>query len=137
MFFQIRAILLWPRNPAFKPRRLRFELGRVNVISGASRTGKSAVIPIIDYCLGSSTCSIPVNTIRRHCEWFGVIVSTAQGEKLFARREPGAQRSTDDMFLMEGDSINEVPQRIVKNTNAEAVKRLLDDLAALSIDPAL
>jgi len=132
MFFQIRAILLWPRNPAFKPRRLRFELGRVNVISGASRTGKSAVIPIIDYCLGSSTCSIPVNTIRRHCEWFGVIVSTAQGEKLFARREPGVQRSTDDMFLMESDSINEVPQRIVKNTNAEAVKRLLDDLAALS-----
>lgn len=132
MFFQIRAILLWPRNPAFKPRRLRFELGSVNVISGASRTGKSAVIPIIDYCLGSSTCSIPVNTIRRHCEWFGVIVSTAQGEKLFARREPGVQRSTDDMFLMEGDSIDEVPQRIVKNTNAEAVKRLLDDLAALS-----
>lgn len=132
MFFQIRAILLWPRNPAFKPRRLRFELGAVNVISGASRTGKSAVIPIIDYCLGSSTCSIPVNTIRRHCEWFGVIVSTAQGEKLFARREPGAQRSTDDMFLMEADSIEEVPQRIVKNTNADAVKRLLDDLAALS-----
>ena len=132
MYFQIRAILLWPRNPAFKPRRLRFEPGKVNVISGASRTGKSAVIPIIDYCLGSSTCSIPVNTIRRHCEWFGVIVSTAQGDKLFARREPGAQRSTDHMFLMEADSIEEVPQRIVKNTNADAVKRLLDDLAALS-----
>lgn len=132
MFFQIRAILLWPRNPAFKPRRLRFEPGKVNVISGASRTGKSAVIPIIDYCLGSSTCSIPVNTIRKHCEWFGVIVSTAQGEKLFARREPGAQRSTDDMFLMEADSIEEVPHRIIKNTNADAVKRLLDDLAALS-----
>lgn len=132
MYFQVRAILLWPRNPAFKPRRLRFELGRVNVISGASRTGKSAVIPIIDYCLGSRTCSIPVNTIRKHCEWFGVIVSTAEGEKLFARREPGAQRNTDDMFLMEADSIDEVPQRIFKNTNAHAVKRLLDGLAALS-----
>lgn len=132
MFFQIRAILLWPRNPAFKPRRLRFELGRVNVISGASRTGKSAVIPIIDYCLGSRTCSIPVNTIRKYCEWFGVVVATAQGEKLFARREPGAQRNTDDMFLMEAESIDEVPQRIFKNTTADAVKRLLDDLAALS-----
>jgi hypothetical protein len=132
MFFQIRAILLWPRNPAFKPRRLRFELGSVNVISGASRTGKSAVIPIIDYCLGSRTCSIPVNTIRKYCEWFGVVVATAQGEKLFARREPGAQRNTDDMFLMEAESIDEVPQRIFKNTNADAVKRLLDDLAALS-----
>lgn len=132
MFFQIRAILLWPRNPNFKPRRLRFSLGKVNVISGASRTGKSAVIPIIDYCLGSSTCSIPVNTIRKHCEWFGVIVATAQGDKLLARREPGAQRSTDDMFVMEADTIDDVPHRIVKNTNADAVKRLLDDLAALS-----
>lgn len=132
MFFQIRAILLWPRNPTFKPRRLRFDLGKVNVISGASRTGKSAVIPIIDYCLGASTCSIPVNTIRKHCEWFGVIVATAQGDKLLARREPGAQRNTDDMFLMEADTIVDIPQRIVKNTNADAVKRLLDDLAALS-----
>lgn len=132
MFFQIRAIVLWPRNPKFKPRRLQFDLGKVNVISGASRTGKSAVIPIIDYCLGSSTCSIPVNTIRKYCEWFGVVVATDQGDKLLARREPGAQRSTDDMFLMEAESITEVPLRIVKNTKADAVKRLLDDLAGLS-----
>ncbi|MFC5520832.1 DUF3732 domain-containing protein [Polaromonas jejuensis] len=132
MFFQIRAIVLWPRNPEFKPRRLLFDLGKVNVISGASRTGKSAVIPIIDYCLGSSTCSIPVNTIRKYCEWFGVVVATDQGDKLLARREPGAQRSTDDMFLMEADRITEVPLRIVKNTNADTVKRLLDDLAGLS-----
>jgi hypothetical protein len=132
MFFQIRAIILWPRNPEFKPRRLQFDLGKVNVISGASRTGKSAVIPIIDYCLGSSTCSIPVNTIRKYCEWFGVVVATDQGDKLLARREPGAQRSTDDMFLMEADRITEVPLRIVKNTNADTVKRLLDDLAGLS-----
>ena len=34
---------------------------------GASKTGKSAVIPIIDYCLASGKCSIPVGTIRRAC----------------------------------------------------------------------
>lgn len=132
MFFQIRSIVLWPRNPAFGPRRLRFDLGKVNVISGQSRTGKSAVIPIIDYCLGSSTCSIPVNTIRKHCEWFGVIVATDQGDKLLARREPGALRNTDDMFLMEAASITDIPQRIDKNTTADAVKRLLNDLAGLA-----
>lgn len=132
MFLQIREIVLWPRNAEFKPRRLPFELGKVNVISGASRTGKSAVIPIIDYCLGAGTCTIPVNTIRKHCEWFGVVVATAQGDKLLARREPGAQRSTDDMFLLEADRITEIPHRVAKNTNADAVKRLLDDLAGLS-----
>lgn len=132
MFLQIREIVLWPRDTSFPPRRVAFELGKVNVISGASRTGKSAVIPIIDYCLGAGTCSIPVNTIRKYCEWFGIVIATAQGDKLLARREPGAQRITDDMFLMEADRITEAPHRIVKNTNADAVKRLLDELAGLS-----
>lgn len=132
MYFQIRGIVLWPRNGNFEPRTLKFELGKVNVISGASRTGKSAVIPIIDYCLGSSTCSIPVNTIRKYCEWFGVVVATAQGEKLLARKEPGAQRSTDEMFLLEAEKISKIPNRLTKNTNATAIKRLLDDLANLS-----
>ncbi|MBP0590416.1 DUF3732 domain-containing protein [Paraburkholderia sp. LEh10] len=132
MYFQIRGIVLWPRNGDFQPRTLKFELGKVNVISGASRTGKSAVIPIIDYCLGSSTCSIPVNTIRKYCEWFGVVIATAQGEKLLARKEPGTQRSTDEMFLLEADKISKIPNRIARNTNATAVKRLLDDLANLS-----
>jgi hypothetical protein len=111
---------------------LKFELGKVNVISGASRTGKSAVVPIIDYCLGSSTCSIPVNTIRKYCEWFGIVIATDQGEKLLARKEPGTQRSTDEMFLLEADIISKIPSRLTKNTNATAVKRLLDDLANLS-----
>lgn len=132
MFLQIREIVLWPRNPKFKPRRVEFELGKVNVISGASRTGKSAVIPIIDYCLGARSCSIPVNTIRKHCEWFGIVIATNQGDKLFARREPGAQRNTDDMFILEAQQISSVPDRIVKNTNADAVKHLLDELAGLS-----
>lgn len=132
MYLQIREIVLWPRNPNFEPRRLQFQLGKVNVISGASRTGKSAVIPIIDYCLGAGTCSIPVKTIRKYCEWFGVVVATAQGDKLLARREPGAQRSTDDMYLLEAERITDIPRRIAKNINADAVKRLLDELAGLS-----
>jgi hypothetical protein len=80
MYFQIKEIILWPRNSAFAPRRVLFEPGKVTVISGASRTGKSAVIPIIDYCLASRSCLIPVKTIRNACEWFGVIVKTSTGE---------------------------------------------------------
>lgn len=132
MYFQIRGIVLWPRDKNFKPRKVYFELGKVNVISGASRTGKSAVIPIIDYFLGSSNCSIPVNTIRKYCEWFGIVVATEQGEKLLARKEPGTQRSTNDMYLLEAEKINWIPSRLVKNTSVGVVKRLLDDLANLS-----
>src|SRR6267142_1474240 len=132
MLFQIRQIILWPRNKKHSPRRVDFSIGKVTVISGASRTGKSAVIPIIDYCLGSQTCAIPVKTIRDACEWFGILVKTKSGEMILARREPGAQRSTEDMFLLEAPEISEIPETLTKNTNAGDVRRLLDELAGLS-----
>ena len=132
MFFQIKEIVLWPRDTTFEPRRLPFELGKVNVITGASRTGKSAVIPIIDYCLGSGKCRIPVKTIRDSCEWFGVVVQTSAGQKLFARREPGSQKATGDMFVSEGSTVD-IPDRIEsKNNSVEAVKRSLHELAGLT-----
>jgi hypothetical protein len=132
MFFQIKEIILWPKNKSFAPRRLKLELGKVNIISGASRTGKSAIIPIIDYCLGSENCSIPVKTIRDACDWFGILVSTSDGEILFARKEPGSQKSTGDMFILEGISI-EIPNQIQdKNATVKLVKQHLDQLAGLT-----
>lgn len=132
MLFHIKEIVVWPKNANYKPRRLPFELGALNVISGISRTGKSAIIPIIDYCLGSDKCTIPVNTIRDACSWFGIVVSTSSGEKLFARREPGGQKATSDMFVMEASEI-EVPDLIAeKNITSESVKRTLDELAGLT-----
>lgn len=132
MRFQVKKIVLWPRNPAFRPRELDFALGQVNVITGASKTGKSAVIPIVDYCLGSDRCSIPVRTIRDACSWFGVVVATDEGEKLFAREEPGEQQSTGNMFVLEAPQVKVPPTIPEKNTTVEAVRRMLDRLSGLS-----
>jgi hypothetical protein len=131
MHFQILKLVLWPRTDE-APRVVQFEPGMVNVISGKSKTGKSAVIPIIDYCLGAGSCAIPVGVIRDACSWFGVVVETMEGQKLFARREPGAARQTGEMFVIEGDVV-EVPHAIhEKNTNSDAVRGLLDRLAGLT-----
>src|SRR3989344_3836764 len=132
MQFQIKEIVLWPKKSGILPRRLPFKTNGVNVISGSSRTGKSAIIPIIDYCLGSDKCSIPVLTIRNACEWFGVVVQTAAGEKLFARREPGSQKSTGDMFVVEAPKVDIPAQITQSNSNVRAVKRMLDELAGLT-----
>jgi hypothetical protein len=83
MYFQLRKLVLWPRTDA-PPRILQFKPGTVNVISGASKTGKSAVIPIIDYCLGADKCAIPVGVIRENCAWFGIVIETVEGQKLLA-----------------------------------------------------
>ncbi|MFB9266696.1 DUF3732 domain-containing protein [Bradyrhizobium erythrophlei] len=131
MYFQLRKPILWPRTNK-PPRILEFKPGIVNVISGASKTGKSAVIPIIDYCLGAEKCAIPVGVIREKCSWFGIVIETDEGLKLLARREPGDQQSTGDMVLVEGFEID-IPERIVqKNSNLDTVKETLNRLAGLT-----
>lgn len=131
MYFQIRKVILWPRS-GVSPRIVTFEPGKVNVISGRSKTGKSAVIPIIDYCLGAEKCAIPVGVIREKCAWFGILIDTLEGEKLLARREPGRQQSTSDMYLLE-DANTFIPNEITeKNTNVDNVKLVLNRLAGLS-----
>ena len=132
MRFDVLKIILWPRHVDAAPRIVTFEPGRLNVITGWSRTGKSAIIPIIDYCLGAERCTIPIGVIRETTNWFGVLVRTDEGEKLFARREPELQQSTDEMYLQEARSITEIPNRIKQNTTRDAVKQRLDHLAGLT-----
>jgi hypothetical protein len=132
MNFQIKEIILWPRNRAHALRRVTFRPGVVNVITGASQTGKSAIVPIIDYCLGSGRCAIPVNTIRDQTEWFGLLLQTPKGELLLGRREPGDFQSTGDMFIAEGSSLTVPASAPAKNTNRDFVKTYLDELAGLT-----
>lgn len=132
MHFHIREIVLWPRSSEIPPKRVAFSTIELNVVSGVSRTGKSAVIPIIDYCLGSDTCHIPVNTIRDRCSWFGIIADTERGQILLARREPGSQRTTGDMYVLNAPTVQPPNAIEGKNTTVDAVKRALDGLAGLT-----
>ncbi|WP_372088437.1 DUF3732 domain-containing protein (plasmid) [Tistrella mobilis] len=131
MYFQLLKLILWPRHDA-DPRIVEFRPDVVNVISGASKTGKSAVIPIIDYCLASDKCAIPVGVIRENCSWFGVLIDTVEGQKLLARREPGDKRGTSDMVMIEAAEI-EIPKWIEKkNTTTDVVKAMLNRLSRLT-----
>jgi hypothetical protein len=134
VLFQIKEIILWPKKTTLKPRRVQFKIGALNVISGWSRTGKSAIIPIIDYCLGADKCTIPVETIRDATEWFGVVVATEFGDKLFARKGPGLQKTTTEAYVLEAETDKLVLPAIIAggNTNVGAIKKSLDQLAGLT-----
>ena len=103
----------------------------MNVIAGGSKTGKSAIIPIVDYCLSADKCTVPVGPIREACSWFGILLSSEHGRHLLARREPGEQQSTGDMYLLEGDRIA-IPDIVHRNTSVQVVKAHLDELAGLT-----
>lgn len=74
MKFYIEKIIIWPKKCEFGYRTIEFKSNKINIITGASRTGKSAIIPIIDYCLGADKCTIPVDTIRRATAWVWCII---------------------------------------------------------------
>ena len=137
MKFTIKSVILWSKKPDTAPRELPFETNTVNIITGASRTGKSALIPIIDYCLGSEKCTIPVDIIRNACSWFGVLFQLESEQLLICRREPGDNASTGEMFILR-DKIIDTPESITKNTTLASIKGMLNELFGMSfldLDP--
>lgn len=138
MRFTINSVILWPKKAGFSPRSVPFDSQSVNIITGASRTGKSAIIPIIDYCLGSEKCTIPVDIIRNACSWFGVLFDMDREQLLLCRREPGDKVSTGDMFILRDKEIA-IPDQIEKNNaNITSIKNMMNELFGISfleLDP--
>jgi hypothetical protein len=129
MKFQIEKLIIWPKKHEFSPQVISFDIGKVNVITGASRTGKSAIIPIIDYCLGSGTCSIPIEVIRDNASWYGIIIRTESEKILFARMVPDGVKVSQECYVIRGKQIT-IPKVIKeKNQNVDGIKELLDSIA--------
>ncbi len=137
MQFWIKQIILWPKDKTKSKQVIHFENNKVNIVYGDSRTGKSALIPIIDYCFCSGDCRIPVDTIRNATSWFGVLFKMGNQEILLCRKEPGAQRSSGEMYYQLDTSIV-VPDIIEENNThvndmRDELNRLFD-ITDVSID---
>lgn len=56
MSFSIKRIILYSHEG--EKRVLRFRVHGLNIITGVSKTGKSAIIDIVDYCLGRKSYNV-------------------------------------------------------------------------------
>ena len=130
MQLTILKIILWSKNTDLRPRVIPFEPGKINVISGESGTGKSTLTWIVDYCLGSEKCSIPVGLIRDLTGWFGLHLKLANTEMIIARRNPEDQQSTTDLYWNEGLKL-EVPAIVQKNARVDDLKNRFNQIAHL------
>jgi len=105
MSFQILKIVLYGNSG--ETRILPFRTDSVNIITGASKTGKSALIDITNYCLGRRTSSIPEGVILENVSWFGLHLSRGQEEMFVARRNPWpAKLSSEDIYVEKGRNLN-------------------------------
>lgn len=101
---QIREIIIYGLNG--KVRRVPFELGKVNIITGKSKSGKSAVGDIIDYCLGGDSCNIADGVIRENVAWYGLLLQFKDERVFVARKNPApGQQSTSYCYVEIGKEI--------------------------------
>ena len=133
MKIAILKIILWPKDTEHSPRVIPFFPGKINIVTGESGAGKSTLTSIIDYCLGSGKCSIPVGLIRDVTSWFGLHLQLANTEMIVARRNPEDQQSTSDLYWAEGLKLS-VPSTVEKNARVDDLKNRFNQISHL---PAL
>lgn len=86
-------------------RDVKLEHSAVNIITGASGTGKSTLIKAIDYCLGSSACELPAH-VRRRSIAVGVKWTSGEAEMIVGRIVPPVgQRASTHMFAVAGRNL--------------------------------
>ena len=131
MKFQLLKLIIWPKSNTFPPRIVDFKPGKVNVVTGASRTGKSAIIPIVDYCLASSDCFIPIDTIRNYASWYGVVFQTETEQVLISRKIPHGNKVSNDFYLLRGAIVSIPPAITETNETTEGVKQILNTISSV------
>ncbi len=102
---QILDIILYGENG--RQRVLSFDIGKVNIITGDSKTGKTAIIDIVDYCLGSGDFKVAEGVVREYVWWYAVRYQLKQGQILVARPNPiKYARSASDVYFLQGDTVS-------------------------------
>ena len=101
MKFGIETIVVWSKSG--EQRQLQFARNKVNVLTGESHTGKSALLDIIDYCLLASSHKIAEGVINENVSWYGVSFYINNKSYTIARHKPiGAKVSEEYYFSSTG-----------------------------------
>lgn len=132
MSLQIIKLILYSRSGDV--RELLFRTGELNVLTGASKTGKSAIIDIVDYCTGRSECNVADGVIRRFVSWYAILFQFGEGQIFIARRNPAlGDRTSGDIYMDRGSKIETPPfTTLFKNTTVSAVEKFLGAAIGIS-----
>lgn len=130
MSLQILALAIY--NRAGERRELRFQPGKVNVVTGASKTGKTALIDVVDYCLGRNEYTIRSGVIRDTVVWYALHVQLPSAQAIIGRQAPdGAATSTAVHLDVGGDlSLPDYPSLRV-NSNTTVLEQFLTEAVGI------
>lgn len=129
---QLRSISIYSHDG--ERRDVVFRLRALNIVTGASKSGKSALLDIVDYCWGRAECTVAEGEIRKNVSWFALHLDNDGEGILLARRNPGpAGRASDDIYFARG--VEQLPQDqsvFQKNITGEGLKTQLSAILGIS-----
>jgi hypothetical protein len=130
---QILDIVLY--SPQGEHRTLSLRPGDLNIITGGERTGKSALVSIVDYCFGSSSCDVPAGVIRDNVAWYALRLTDGTAEHFIARRAPEQGRGASSAaYYTVGLALN-IPNadELSAITNIDTIVERLKDIIGIRL----
>lgn len=128
---KIRSIHIYSHDG--QRRDLRFKVDALNVITGRSSTGKSALSEIIEYCMGRSSFNVPEGIIRDKVAWFAVIYQFEKEQVLIAKPTPPGGGASCSMAMLRRGAQLQVPEfkDMAVNTDDDNIVELLSRLLGI------
>ncbi|WP_169983550.1 DUF3732 domain-containing protein [Microbispora sp. H10836] len=120
---QLLSVILYNAQGAV--RRVDFRPGRLNIVTGESRTGKGALLTIVDYCLGRKSIQVPEGPITDTVVWYATLWQLDEGQVFIARPAPAAGKASSQQAMLEfGNDLRQPPalEDLVVNTNAATLR---------------
>jgi hypothetical protein len=114
-------------------RDLAFRTDGLNIITGRSSTGKSALSDIVEYCMGRSTFNVAEGVITDKVAWFAVLFDFDGQQALVAKPKPkDGTNSCSTAMLRLGASVG-IPSfdELLPNVDDETVAARLGDLLGI------
>ncbi|MEO6830664.1 MAG: DUF3732 domain-containing protein [Chitinophagaceae bacterium] len=121
MKFAIDAVILFSNVGA--RRNIEFVRNGVNVITGGSNTGKTAILDIIDYCFLASKHRLPDSVINENVSWYALKLYINEKEFILARRSPIENHVSRDYFFSQLSELQSVPSH---NIAEDDLRRILE-----------
>lgn len=128
---KIKSIVIYSHTG--QKRELLFNVNGLNIITGRSSTGKSALSEIIEYCMGRSAFNVPEGVIRDKVSWFGVIYQFGFDQVLVAKPTPAAGFNSCSVAMMRRGNNISSPEfnELSVNSDDDAVVTTLTNLLGI------
>lgn len=129
----MRLVSLVLYNAAGESVVIDFRRG-LNVITGSSATGKSALLEMVEFCLGRDTLTTPVGPIRDTIAWYGLLVELPNQRAFVGRPAPASGNASTQRGMLEFGVELQIPSfsDLLVNADTAAIRDQLG--RALGID---